>query len=70
MKISTLRLLTFALLVISLSSCGSKAGTGDSDGSSGGYISCVAELVELRNQGVIEATTEEIQEECRSRLLP
>jgi len=49
-------------------SCGSNSE--DSDDSGGGYLSCVFELVEARNAGIISATTEEIQEECSRQSLP
>lgn len=57
------------LLTSTLVGCSSKEeDSGDSDG--GGYIGCVFELTEARRAGIISATEQEIQEECRSRLLP
>lgn len=61
------------LLGVLLSSCGSNnddsEGSDDSTGS-GGYLNCVLEYYQLRNEGVISATDAEIQSECSSSSLP
>jgi len=61
------------LLGMLLTSCGSNGddseGSEDSNGS-GGYLSCVLEYYQLRNEGVISATDAEIQSECSSSSLP
>ena len=67
------KIVLILFLGIMLSACGSN--NGDSDGSgdstgSGGYLSCVLEYYQLRNEGVISATDAEIQSECSSSSLP
>ena len=67
------KIVLILFLGIMLSACGSN--NGDSDGSgdstgSGGYLSCVLEYYQLRNEGVISATDAEIQSECSSASLP
>lgn len=67
-KMGSLALLP--VLLSTLVACSSKSeDTGDSE-SGGGYIGCVLELTEARRSGIISATDQEIQEECRSQLLP
>lgn len=70
MKSLISRFFIFLLLAASLTSCGAKNNSDDSDGTGGGYLSCVLELTELKRQGVLEATSQEIQEECSSSYLP
>lgn len=55
-----------------LTSCGSNNddSEGSDDSGSGGYLSCVLEYYQLRNEGVISATDAEIQSECSSSSLP
>jgi hypothetical protein len=65
----------FALILIlgfSLSACGSSGDdSSESDGSSsGGYLSCVLEYSQLRNEGIISATDAEIRSECAASSLP
>ena len=66
-----LQLLFISTIILgSLVGCGSKDESGSDDSSGGGYIGCVLELTEARRSGIISATDQEIQEECRSQLLP
>jgi len=61
------------LMSVALSGCGSNnEDSEDSDDStgSGGYLNCVLEYYQLRNEGVISATDAEIQSECSSSSLP
>jgi uncharacterized protein YceK len=65
------RLVLAVTLIGSISGCSSANEEEDSDNSgSGGYIGCVLELSEARNNGIISATDAEIQAECRSQQLP
>lgn len=69
MKAKLLKVFFLILMSVYLVGCGSQEEESDDTGS-GGYIGCVFELTEARNAGIISATNEEIQEECRSQLLP
>jgi hypothetical protein len=69
--VSMKKIVMILLLGMLLTSCGSNGD--DSEGSedgSGGYLSCVLEYYQLRNEGVISATDAEIQSECSSSSLP
>lgn len=66
-QVATLAVL---LLANSLVGCSSKEEEDTDDSGGGGYIGCVLELTEARRAGIISATDQEIQQECRSRLLP
>ena len=59
------------LVTLFLSGCGSNSDSGNSDESTvGGYTSCVLDLYQARNAGIISATDAEIQAECRSSSAP
>jgi hypothetical protein len=60
------------VLGVFLSACGSGSDdSSESDGSSsGGYLSCVLEYSQLRNEGIISATDAEIRSECAASSLP
>jgi len=60
-------------LGLMLTACGSNnedSESSDDSSSSGGYISCVLEYTQLRNEGVITATDAEISSECAASSLP
>lgn len=63
-------LMLLLVLLISPVFIGCGSNSEDSDDSSGGYISCVLELMEAKKAGIISATTQEIQEECSRQQLP
>ena len=58
------------LMSVALSGCGSNNEDSDDSTGSGGYLNCVLEYYQLRNEGVISATDAEIQSECSSSSLP
>lgn len=70
MRLKLVQLCVLTIMIGTLVGCGSKDESGSDDSSGGGYIGCVLELTEAKRAGILSATDQEIQEECRSRLLP